>query len=130
MEGAPDLVVEVISEGGEARDRQEKRQEYAGAGVSEYWIVEGREGRHGVAFYELQPDGSYAELGPDDRGRLHSRVLKGFWLDPAWLAGNELPNLFEVLAEIATDARVELQALARATRSGSWTIGPGGAGPV
>lgn len=36
----PDLVVEVVSIGGEARDYQEKREDYWVAGVKEYWIVD------------------------------------------------------------------------------------------
>ncbi len=36
----PDLVIEVVSEGGERRDYEDKRQEYLAAGVREYWIVD------------------------------------------------------------------------------------------
>jgi len=36
---APDLVVEIVSEGGEERDYVEKREEYLRAGVREYWIL-------------------------------------------------------------------------------------------
>jgi Uma2 family endonuclease len=36
----PQLVVEVVSPGGEARDYIEKREEYLRAGVLEYWIVD------------------------------------------------------------------------------------------
>ncbi len=35
----PDLVVEIVSEGGEERDYVEKREEYLRAGVREYWIL-------------------------------------------------------------------------------------------
>ncbi len=35
----PDLVVEVVSEGGEERDYVEKREEYLRAGVREYWML-------------------------------------------------------------------------------------------
>jgi Uma2 family endonuclease len=37
---APDLVVEVLSESTEARDRGVKFRDYAAHGVSEYWIVD------------------------------------------------------------------------------------------
>jgi Uma2 family endonuclease len=36
----PRLVAEVVSEGGEARDYQEKRDEYLVFGILEYWIVD------------------------------------------------------------------------------------------
>lgn len=38
--GVPDLAVEVISDGGQDHDRRVKRNEYAAAGVSEYWIID------------------------------------------------------------------------------------------
>ena len=40
IEGAPDVVVEIISPQSGRRDRSEKLRLYAGAGVGEYWIVD------------------------------------------------------------------------------------------
>lgn len=36
----PEIVIEVVSEGGEDRDYVEKREEYLRAGVVEYWILD------------------------------------------------------------------------------------------
>jgi len=40
IEGAPDLVIEILSPSSEAVDRTRKLQLYARAGVNEYWIVD------------------------------------------------------------------------------------------
>ena len=40
VEGAPDLVVEIVSDGTKSRDRGIKRRRYAAFGVAEYWIVD------------------------------------------------------------------------------------------
>jgi Uma2 family endonuclease len=38
--GVPDLAVEILSPGSVYKDREIKREEYAKAGVAEYWIVD------------------------------------------------------------------------------------------
>jgi len=45
IEGAPDLLIEVLSPGSARRDRGEKLSLYAKTGIREYWIVE-PEARH------------------------------------------------------------------------------------
>jgi Uma2 family endonuclease len=104
LDGPADLVIEVLSEDDPDRDRVEKYQEYEDVGIPEYWIVEGREGRSGVNLFVLGPDGRYVRLEPDADGRLRSRVLDGFWLDPAWLAADPLPSVVDCLKQIAPDA--------------------------
>jgi Uma2 family endonuclease len=40
VEGAPDLVVEILSEGTGRRDRGDKLRLYADSGVCEYWLID------------------------------------------------------------------------------------------
>ncbi len=40
LQGAPDLVVEILSEGTRGKDTEVKRKIYAAFGVAEYWIVD------------------------------------------------------------------------------------------
>jgi Uma2 family endonuclease len=72
-EGA-DLVVEVVSEGEENRERDlvTKREEYAKAGISEYWIVDPQEKQITVLFLEGQ---SYREHGVFGPGTIATSVL-------------------------------------------------------
>jgi len=95
--GPPDLCVEVISRSSRKIDRGRKFVLYAEHGVKEYWIIDPL--RDAVEFYENQ-DGEWFEIKPDEQGRLHSKVLPGFWLNPAWLANYPLPPVLKTLQEI------------------------------
>lgn len=75
IEGAPDLVVEVLSPSNWFADRRVKSEVYAAAGVEEYWIVDPQEGT--IEVFVLD-SGGYALL--DKRGageRIRSRSLAG-----------------------------------------------------
>ena len=71
VEGAPDLVLEVLSPSTTKHDRTRKRQFYARNGVREYWIVDPDAGS--IEVLELIEDGlSYRQAGwygPGDRAR-------------------------------------------------------------
>ncbi|MBI5368746.1 MAG: Uma2 family endonuclease [Planctomycetes bacterium] len=62
----PDIMVEVVSAGGEERDYQEKRADYLAAGVREYWILDPQTRavlvlqRVGDTFREVRPTLEYA----------------------------------------------------------------------
>ena len=96
LDGPADLVVEVLSPESVTRDRRDKLREYAEAGIPEYWIVEGREGRSGVTIVHLHEEGYYVEISPDGGGFLRSQVLPGLWIDPVWLDEEPLPDPFAV----------------------------------
>jgi Uma2 family endonuclease len=94
LDGACDIAVEVISPESRTRDRRDKFSEYAEAGIVEYWLVD--EARTWAQFYTLDEDGVYEPMPLDAAGAFHSRVLPGFWIEPAWLWQEELPSLNEI----------------------------------
>jgi len=104
LNGPADLICELISPESVRRDQVEKLREYAAAGVREYWLFDSRPVPILPAWYRLTEAGTYAPLVPDADGRLHSTVLPGFWLDPAWLAQEPLPAPLAVLQKIAPQA--------------------------
>jgi Uma2 family endonuclease len=117
LEGPADLAVEVVSDDSATQDRTIKRREYAAAGVPEYLIIEGREGRHGVELLARNETGIYERVPPDARGRLISTVVPGFWLDPAWFAEDPLPDVDDVLDEIVPGIHEERARRAREKRA-------------
>jgi Uma2 family endonuclease len=102
--GAADLLMEILSQDGTTRDRRDKFAEYEAAGVPEYIVVEGWEGRVGFWYYRLDEKGRYQRVEPDQAGRFYSVVLPGFWIDPAWLEQSPLPNPLKLLKLIAPEA--------------------------
>ena len=78
FEGVCDMVVEAVSDSTPAevlRDTEEKRRDYALAGVKEYYILD-PSGEH-MRFYRLIPEGRYEEMQPDAEGVIGSDVLPG-----------------------------------------------------
>lgn len=100
LDGPSDLVIEVVSDDGAPRDRRDTLREYEEAGVPEYRILDPRPGRQRAEFLRVGNDGRYVAAAPDDAGRYRSVVLPGFWLDPAWLRRNPLPDPEEPRAVI------------------------------
>ena len=100
LDGPADLVVEIISPDSVRRDRRDKFDEYARAGVREYWIADVRPRQRRFDAWALDEVGGFRELPPDDDGRVHSSVLPGFWLRPDWLWQEPTPSELDVLEEI------------------------------
>jgi Uma2 family endonuclease len=96
FEGAPDLIVEVLSPSNREDDLTDKRPAYRQAGVREIWLVD--------------PDAE--EITLDRRrgrryttttittGQVHSAVLQGLWLETAWLWADPLPSFMNCLRQI------------------------------
>ncbi len=99
LDGPADLVVEIVSEESQARDRGEKFSEYEAGGVTEYWLVDPL--RDHADFYRLGEDGRYDRIDLAADGRFHSAVLPGLSLDPAWLWLDPVPGLAEALRWVA-----------------------------
>lgn len=97
LDGAADLVVEVISPESRARDRGEKFYEYEAAGVREYWLIDAE--RKQAEFYQLGEDGVYRTVLAGSEGVYWSVVLEGFWLQVEWLWRTPKPTVVEVLRE-------------------------------
>lgn len=74
----PDVAVEVVSPGSEARDYTEKREEYLRAGVREYWVVDADRGE---VLHLRRHGGRWRERVVRPPERLTTRLLPGFELD-------------------------------------------------
>lgn len=78
VQGAPDLVIEILSESTRRTDEIIKRKRYDHFGVAEYWIVDPvldsvKIYRRGAAGYER-----VAEMSTETGGRLETPLLPGF----------------------------------------------------
>jgi len=96
--GVCDAVVEFLSDSTQVevfRDTEEKRLDYALAGVQEYYILDPT-GEH-MHFYRLTPEGQYEEIEPDAGEVIRSQLLPGLQF--------RLPHLYELpeLEELALD---------------------------
>lgn len=95
FDGAPNLIVEVVSPNYRSVDRAEKFAEYEAAGVPEYWVVD--PDREYAEFWQLDETGAYRGVLTGSEGVYRSRELPGFWLRVEWLW--KQPPLREVIRE-------------------------------
>jgi Uma2 family endonuclease len=96
LDGAADLVIEIISPESLERDTEEKFYEYQQAGVKEYWML--NPVLKQANFYALGEDGVY-QLMDVQNGVFRSVVLTGLELKIEWLWQKPLPTLMSVLRE-------------------------------
>jgi Uma2 family endonuclease len=102
--GPADWVSEILSDSTAAYDRRQKFEAYLRARVPEYWMVDPRPRYRRIEAYSLNLDGQYELIPPDSEGRIWSRVLPGFWVDPAWFWQSPLPSPIKLMQVIAPDA--------------------------
>ncbi len=78
--GAPDLIVEVVSKSSVSKDLHEKFELYESAGVREYWVVQPNDNT--LTIFTLGENGSYLSSKPLTKGDIaRSSYLKGFEID-------------------------------------------------
>ena len=84
--GSPDLVIEILSEGNNKADVDEKFNIYEDAGITEYWIVHPIE--QTIIVYTLQ-NNKYIGSKPYTTGEtIQSRVLPGLTFEVAEVFGS------------------------------------------
>ena len=79
LQGAPDLVIEILSESNAYRDLIQKKKLYARHGVQEYWIVVPGEKTIDIHILKNKTYQLYKTLGEYDT--LESQILKGFKME-------------------------------------------------
>ena len=81
VQGAPHLIVEVLSDGSRRVDEIKKRKLYEQFGVDEYWIVDGE--LELVKIYRRTASGfeRVAEIDTDAGGSITTPLLPGFAMD-------------------------------------------------
>lgn len=78
IEGAADLVVEVVSDDSVTKDKKRLPALYAQAGVAELWLVDARGGDFQLKAFSLR-EGSYLPVEPDTEGWIWSERLRHFF---------------------------------------------------
>jgi Uma2 family endonuclease len=105
--GGPELVIE-ISQSSRSYDLNEKKAEYAQAGVLEYVVVELEPDQ--VHWFVLR-NGQFEDLPVDIDGIHRSLVFPGLWLDAEALFAEDMDRLVEVLDRgLATPAHAAFAA--------------------
>jgi Uma2 family endonuclease len=79
INGAPDLVVEVISPGSIRRDRVEKKDLYEQYAVKEFWLIDPQ--NKTVEIYTMENNAYRLHEFQEQTGKITSLVLEGFEID-------------------------------------------------
>jgi Uma2 family endonuclease len=80
----PEIVIEVVSRGGEQRDYIEKREEYLNAGVVEYWVLDPSKRELRV---HLRAGDTWSERIVPESKTYRTRLLPGLVVRPGELLG-------------------------------------------
>ncbi len=99
FEETPGLVAEVLSPSNRDDDLEDKRPAYREAGVREIWFIDSDEQQ---VIVDRRRGKKYSTITVAD-GRITSAVVKGFWLEAAWLWAEPLPGVMACLRELLGD---------------------------
>jgi Uma2 family endonuclease len=79
IEGAPDLVIEILSPSTERYDLRDKKDVYEQKGVKEYWIVDPSD--KCIEVYENSSDGFKLIKKSYREGKIYSKLLQDFFVN-------------------------------------------------
>ncbi len=96
LEGAADMVVEIISSWTRDYDLREKRQVYHDAGIDEIWFIDAEEREIVVDRSEVK---NYT-TEVINSGKVRSDVMQGFFVLAEWFWQDILPDPFSCLHQI------------------------------
>ena len=109
LDGAADIVIEVVSPESIERDYGVKFREYEQGGVREYWLIDPE--RRIADVYELGENGLYRRRLLDSEGRITSGLLSKFVLSPDFLWAEVKPDPIATLKLVAALVGVNLRDL-------------------
>jgi len=100
LEGAADLIIEVVSPESSVRDRGEKFHEYEKLGVQEYWIIDPVHQEN--LFYTQDETGIFRARPLDKEGYYTSLILPQLRFQPAILLEETTPDAETAIQMIKT----------------------------
>ncbi|MDX2302567.1 MAG: Uma2 family endonuclease [Microscillaceae bacterium] len=83
IETAPELVIEILSPSNYRKLRTRKKQKYADFGVQEYWEISPKKQQISIEVLDAKTHSFVLYSEAKASGKVHSKVLEGFALDPA-----------------------------------------------
>jgi len=97
MDGAPEVVVEILSPSTRKLDRGKKMALYAKHGALEYWQIDPE---NQIAEFFRNHNGAWLPMTVSDDGIFHSEIIPGFWLNTNWLFAEEEPDTLDTVMTI------------------------------
>lgn len=97
LEGAPEVIVEILSPSTRKLDRGKKMTLYAKYGALEYWQID-PDGQ--VTEFFQNHNGAWLPMPVGDDEIFRSEAIPGFWLNTQWLFAEEMPDILDTVMTI------------------------------